>query len=95
MPPGCAQFCDNTLRLAERVGSNKHAAFGVRGTNRQKAPDLFGYRRMAEHRQTKRCLSDEEIAGGYRKRRASGIRAAFVVASNDDPLAGVLQQNLR
>ena len=55
---------------------------------REQLVHLAGGIAMAEHRQSKRRLSDEDVAGHELERRAGRVGAALVIARNDDALPG-------
>ena len=89
------QLGDQSLRLAERIGADQHAARRI-GVQRLEQPvDLGAGIGMAEHRQAERRLGDEHVARHRLERRAGRVGAALIVARHDNALAPVLQHDLR
>ena len=86
---------DQALRLAERVGSDDVRALGKQGDRIEQLGDFARRVRVAEHRQAKRGLGDEHVAGNRLEGSASEVGRALVVAGdNDAPPAG-LDHDLR
>ena len=91
---GGAPLGDQALRRAQRVRAHEHTALRVIGERPGQLGDLVGDRRMAEHRQAKGRLGDEDVARRDLKGRAGRVGDALVVAGHHHPLAGVLEQDL-
>ena len=76
---GAAQFRDQPLCLAQRIGAHQDTAIGI-GRQRGQQPRHLGRGiGMAEHRQAKGGFGDEDIAFQWFERRAGGIGAALVI----------------
>src|SRR3546814_6539916 len=86
---------DLPLCLAQRIGANEHAAVGFGAHRSEQLGDLVPGGRVAEHRQAKGRLGDEDIARDDFEGRAGRVGAALIVAGDDDPLAPIFHQYLR
>jgi len=93
--PHVAQFGNHPLRLAQRIGTEQHAAFGLGAQPRKQLVDFVMRLGMAKHRQPERCFGDEHVARHRLKRRAGGIGAPLVIARHDDTLTAMFEQYLR
>ncbi len=92
---GAAQFGDHPLRLAQRIGTHRHAAIRI-GGERGQQPGHFASRfGMAEHRQTEGGFGDENIAGQRLEGRTGRIGPPLVIARYNDAGAGLFQHHLR
>jgi len=61
----------------------------------QEFVDLQRVGRVAKHRQAERRFGDEHVAIDRLERRTGRVRAAFVVAGDDDAAAAVIKDDLR
>ena len=89
------QQADDALRLAERIGADQMGALGKEFLRGEQARDFLLCRRVAEHRQSKGRLGDENLAAQKFETGAGGIGGALVVAGNDDAKAVPVHADLR
>ena len=91
---GLPQQRQHPLAFAQRIDPDQVAALGKQQKRMQQLVDLLAIRRMAEDRQAKRRLGNEEIAMQRLERRTSRVRPALVIAGSDDPAAAVVEHDL-
>src|SRR5262245_24492431 len=90
-----AQFHDDALRLAQRIGADQYAAPRLGAQAMEQPVDLAASVGMTKHRQAERRVADEYVAGRHDEGRAGRIGPALIVARDDHSLAAILEDNLR
>ncbi len=78
--PQCPKLGDHPLRLAQRIGTHQHTAFGLRRQRRQQLRHFVARFRVAKYRQPKRRFGNEDIAGHGLEQRTGRVRPPLVIA---------------
>src|SRR5512138_234031 len=84
------QLGDNALRLAEGIGADQDAAAGIRMKAVEQPVYLGAGLGVPKHGQSEGRLGDEDVARDRHEARAGRVRAALVIARDDDALTLVL-----
>ncbi len=90
-----AQFTDDTLRLAQRVGADQHAAVWI-GMERGEQPvHLAAGIGVAEDGEAEGRFGHENVARDRLERQTGRVGAALVIARHHHPFAAMFQHDLR
>ncbi len=92
--PHAAQLGDHPLRLAQRIGTDQHTAFGLGAQRGEELVDLVGGFGMAEDGEAEGRFGHEHVAFDRAKGFAGGIGAALVIARDDDALTAMIEHDL-
>ena len=94
--PTLAQLGDHPLRLAQRIGADQHAALGIGAQRGEQLVDLVAASRDGGRPAAPKVASVTNTSHCDRlERRAGRVGAALVVARDDDPLAAMIEHDLR
>ncbi len=91
---GAPQQRQHALTFAQRIDADEMAAFREQRHGVQQLVDLLAGGRMAEDRQRKGRLGDEQIAILRLERGAGRVWPALVVAGDHDPAAAIIEHDL-
>ena len=90
-----AQFSDDTLRLAKRIGTDNDAAIRIGFARGEQFGNLALNRWMREYGQAKGRLCNQNVASNRFERRAGGVETPLIIPRHHHPLARMLKQDLR
>src|SRR5438067_7249652 len=90
-----AEFTNDPLRLAKRIGADQHTSAGIRMYALKEPIDLASGFRVSKDWQAEGCFSDEDVTRNWHKAFAGRVRASLIIAGHDHSLTIIVEHDLR